>query len=88
MLARARWCGNPISSSTCEGSIAPEEHAAIFEKFYQVGDTTRGVREGTGLGLAITRKLVELHGGRIWVQSEKGQGTRFSFTMPLAQRAN
>ena len=67
--------------------IAPEEHTAIFEKFYQVGDTTSGVREGTGLGLAITRKLVELHGGAIWVQSEKGQGTCFSFTLPLAQRS-
>lgn len=66
--------------------IAPEEHDAIFEKFYQVGDTTRGIREGTGLGLAITKRLVELHGGRIWLESQKGQGTRFSFTLPLANR--
>lgn len=65
--------------------IPPEEHAAIFEKFYQVGDTTRGVREGTGLGLAITRKLVELHGGSIGVESQKGQGSRFTFTLPLAK---
>ncbi len=63
--------------------IAPEEHAAIFDKFYQVGDTTRGVREGTGLGLAITRELIELHGGRIWLESQEGQGSRFSFTLPL-----
>jgi signal transduction histidine kinase len=64
--------------------IAPEEHAAIFENFYQAGATTQGVREGTGLGLAITRKLVELHGGKIWVESQKGQGSRFIFTLPVA----
>jgi signal transduction histidine kinase len=64
--------------------IPPEEHAAIFDKFYQVGDTTRGVREGTGLGLSITRNLVELHGGTIWLESQPGQGSKFSFTLPLA----
>ena len=63
--------------------IAPEEHNAIFENFYQASDTTQGVREGTGLGLAITRKLVELHSGTIWVESQKGQGSRFIFTLPL-----
>ena len=63
--------------------IAPEEHHAIFENFYQASDTTQGVREGTGLGLAITRKLVELHSGTIWVESQKGQGSRFIFTLPL-----
>lgn len=65
--------------------IATEEQAAVFEKFYQVGDTTRGIREGTGLGLAITKKLVELHGGRIWLESQKGRGSRFSFTLPVAE---
>jgi PAS domain S-box-containing protein len=62
--------------------IAPGDHEAIFDKFYQVGSTTRGVREGTGLGLAITRKLVEQQGGRIWVESEPGRGSTFSFTLP------
>ena len=64
--------------------IPADEHAAVFEKFYQVGDTTRGVREGTGLGLAITKRLVELHGGGISLESQQGQGSRFSFTLPLA----
>jgi signal transduction histidine kinase len=64
--------------------VQPEEHQSIFEKFYQVGSTTKGTREGTGLGLAITRKLVELHGGHIWLESRSGEGSRFSFTLPLA----
>jgi PAS domain S-box-containing protein len=63
--------------------VHPEEHQTIFEKFYQVGSTTNGTREGTGLGLPITRKLVELHGGHIWLESRPGEGSRFSFTLPL-----
>jgi len=62
--------------------IPPEEHQAIFNEFYQVGTTTKGVREGTGLGLAISRRLVEAHEGNIWVESEPGKGSRFSFTVP------
>jgi PAS domain S-box-containing protein len=63
--------------------IPTEEHESIFDKFYQVGATTKGVREGTGLGLAITKRLVEEHGGKIWVESQPGKGSRFSFTVPL-----
>jgi len=63
--------------------IAPEQLDAIFDKFYQVGSTTKGVREGTGLGLAITKHIVELHGGQIRVDSSPGSGSCFSFTMPL-----
>ena len=62
--------------------IDPSEHQAIFDKFYQLGSTTRGVREGTGLGLAITKSLVEMHGGRIWVESTPGRGSRFQFLLP------
>ena len=62
--------------------IPAEEQENIFDKFYQVGNTTRGVREGTGLGLSITRQLVEMHGGWIEVASVPGQGSRFTFTLP------
>lgn len=61
--------------------IAPEEHEAIFDEFHQVSGSP-GRKEGTGLGLAITRRLVELHGGRIWVESGPGKGSRFLFTLP------
>jgi signal transduction histidine kinase len=64
--------------------IPPDEHAAIFESFHQVGAAAgSGMREGTGLGLPITRRLVEEHGGRIWLESEPGKGSRFTFTIPL-----
>jgi signal transduction histidine kinase len=65
--------------------IPKDEHESIFDKFHQVGATTKGVREGTGLGLAITKRLVEQHGGRIRVESEPGKGSCFTFTIPLGQ---
>lgn len=61
--------------------IPLDEHEAVFDAFHQVGTTTKGVKEGTGLGLAITKRLVEEHGGRIWVESEPGKGARLSFTV-------
>jgi signal transduction histidine kinase len=63
--------------------IASEDHESIFDKFRQVGAATTGLREGTGLGLPITRRLVEEHGGRIWLESERGRGSRFTFSIPL-----
>jgi PAS domain S-box-containing protein len=65
--------------------IALEEHEAVFDAFHQVGVTTKGIKEGTGLGLAITKRLVEEHGGSIWVESELGKGARLSFTVSLGQ---
>jgi GAF domain-containing protein/anti-sigma regulatory factor (Ser/Thr protein kinase) len=61
--------------------IAPEDQEAIFEEFRQVGTADKKV-EGTGLGLALSRKFIELHGGRIWVESEPGAGSTFTFTLP------
>ena len=62
--------------------IAKEDQAVIFDKFRQVASTTKGVREGTGLGLAIVKRLVEMHGGEPFLESEVGRGSRFSFTVP------
>jgi signal transduction histidine kinase len=65
--------------------IAPEDQAAVFEEFRQVGMADKKA-EGTGLGLALSRKFVELHGGKIWVQSEVGRGSTFTFTLPVSPR--
>ena len=63
--------------------IAPDDQPKVFEKFKQVGDTLTDKPKGTGLGLPICKEIVEYHGGRIWVESEPGQGSTFSFTLPI-----
>ena len=75
--------GMLISVSDTGIGIPAGQQQVVFEEFQQVGTTTKGVKEGTGLGLAITKRLVELHGGRIWLASEPGKGSRFSFTLPM-----
>jgi two-component system sensor histidine kinase BarA len=62
--------------------IAPEHHDLIFREFAQVDSSASRQHHGTGLGLTIARKLVELHRGRIWVESDLGNGSRFFFTIP------
>ena len=70
-----------ISVTDTGVGIAAEDHDAVFEEFRQVGKADKKA-EGTGLGLALCRKFVELHGGRIWVKSELGQGSTLTFTLP------
>ena len=72
--------GNPTGNPELEKRGLP-----VFDKFYQVGQTSKGVREGTGLGLAITQHLVMEHGGKMSVVSQVGLGSRFSFTIPLSR---
>ena len=64
--------------------IAPADQPKVFERFKQVGDTLTDKPKGTGLGLPICREIVEHHGGRIWVESELGKGSTFSFSLPRA----
>ncbi|MGC8950425.1 ATP-binding protein [Chloroflexus sp.] len=63
--------------------IGPEDQARLFERFHRVDNSNTRQKSGVGLGLYITRLLVELHGGRIWVQSTVGVGSSFSFTLPI-----
>jgi len=64
--------------------IPADQHEAIFDKFYQIGQRQSGGLDGTGLGLAITRRLVEEHGGAIRLASELGVGSRFTFSIPVS----
>jgi two-component system, NtrC family, sensor kinase len=71
-----------VSVSDSGPGIAPEDQARIFEDFQQAA-AGKEQREGTGLGLALSKRLVELHGGRIWVESDLGKGSKFVFTLPV-----
>jgi signal transduction histidine kinase len=72
-----------ISVSDTGIGISPEDQAKIFEEFRQVGGDYAHKKEGTGLGLTLAKKFVELHGGGIWVESEVGKGSTFTFTLPI-----
>jgi signal transduction histidine kinase len=76
--------GAEILFTVCDTGIGipAQEQDAVFRKFHQVD--ARGNREGTGLGLAISKRLVEHHGGRIWLESEPRKGSRFCFTIPCS----
>jgi signal transduction histidine kinase len=74
-----------ISVTDTGVGIAPEDQEAVFEEFRQVGTDYARKHEGTGLGLALARKFVELHGGKIWVKSQVGQGSTFTFAIPISR---
>jgi signal transduction histidine kinase len=66
------------------GPGIPEEHQArIFEQFHQVDSSNTKAKGGTGLGLAIAKQIMEMHGGRIWVQSTVGKGSTFNLQIPM-----
>ena len=70
-----------VSVADTGPGIAPEDRDRIFEEFQQ-SESGAGLREGTGLGLALSKRFVELHGGRIWLESELGRGSTFTFALP------
>jgi signal transduction histidine kinase len=74
--------GAEISVSDTGIGIPAAEQPTIFEEFRQVGGNYAHKKEGTGLGLTLAKKFVELHGGTIWVDSEVGKGSTFTFTLP------
>lgn len=80
-----RHDGEVVVEITDQGQgITPDDLPHLFKRFYRAKGARKA--EGLGLGLYITKKLVEAHGGRIWVESEVGQGSTFSFTLPIAEQ--
>jgi signal transduction histidine kinase len=82
LRARAAGDGVVIAVADTGVGIAPQDQGIIFEEFRQAESDYTRTQEGTGLGLALARRLVELHHGRIWVESEVGRGSTFRFTLP------
>jgi signal transduction histidine kinase len=76
------WCRVSVIDNGI--GIKKEDQEMLFKPFSQLDSPLPRETGGTGLGLAIARRIVEKHGGRIWVESEDGKGSRFSFTLPLA----
>ena len=72
-----------VSVSDTGVGIAPEEQEKVFEEFYQTKDGSKTKTPGTGLGLPLTKRFVEMHGGNIWVESELGKGSTFTYTIPI-----
>jgi CheY-like chemotaxis protein len=86
VICRAGRRGGDVVVSVVDTGlgIAPTDQPKVFERFKQVGDTLTDKPKGTGLGLPICREIVEHHGGHIWVESEIGRGSTFSFTLPVS----
>ncbi|TAF57719.1 MAG: response regulator [Oscillatoriales cyanobacterium] len=87
VTCRARVEGDELVISIIDTGIgiAPEDQSKVFERFKQVGDILTEKPKGTGLGLPISKQIVEHHGGRIWLESELGKGSTFSFSIPLVK---
>jgi signal transduction histidine kinase len=87
-MAAKRVNGDYVFSVKDTGiGIAAEDHSKVFEEFKQVGTDYARKAEGTGLGLTLTRKLVQLHGGEISLESELGKGSTFTFNLPIEREA-
>lgn len=84
VTCRAWLLNNEIVTSVIDTGIgiAKDDQEMVFEKFWQVDDSISSKTKGTGLGLSICKQIVEQHGGKIWVESEPGKGSIFSFSLP------
>lgn len=80
--------GNFIEVSVADSGVGipPEDVTRLFQKFVQIGSKATKGEKGTGLGLAIVKKIVEFHGGKVWVTSTLGQGSTFTFSLPIEKR--
>jgi signal transduction histidine kinase len=85
VMVRAAGKGEVVEIAVADTGvgIAPEDQEVVFEEFRQVGNDLARKHEGTGLGLALARRFVELHGGNLWLDSEVGVGSTFTFALPV-----
>ena len=80
------WCQVSVIDNGI--GIEKEDQERIFEAFDRVDNPVTREKNGTGLGLTIAKQIIEMHGGRIWVESEYGKGSKFIFTLPLAPKVS
>ena len=86
LRVEAKVSGGEVAISVSDDGIGipREEHRRIFEKFYRVGRSETQGRRGSGVGLALVRHVAEAHGGRVTVESQPGEGSRFTLWLPLS----
>ena len=74
---------NRVSVRGTGPGISAADQTRLFQEFQQADNAITRKKGGTGLGLAISKRIIEMHGGRIWVESQPGQGSTFAFTLPV-----
>jgi signal transduction histidine kinase len=72
-----------VSVSDTGPGLSEADHKRIFKEFHQADSSSTREKDGTGLGLSIAKRIIEMHGGRIWVDSSLGKGSTFRFTLPV-----
>jgi signal transduction histidine kinase len=82
-LREARVSITCVSVRDTGPGISATDQAKLFQEFQQADNAITRKKGGTGLGLAISKRIIEMHGGKIWVESQVGQGSKFTFTLPV-----